>query len=126
MEGKNVIGISAVGEKIFMGLSYYFNEGIRNSDNDFHYRFSFETNRISGRTDAVGNGCTKKINTKITDINLSNFSNLDKEVIKSRFFQIDYLIKKYKRENPNITQEEIEEKIKSDLENYTHADLMIS
>lgn len=126
MEGKNVIGISAVGEKIFMGLSYYFNEGIRNSDNDFHYKFSFETNRVSGRTDAIGNGCTKKVNTKITDINLSNFSNLDKEVIKSRFFQIDYLIKKYKRENPDITQEEIEEKIKSDLENYTHADLMIS
>jgi hypothetical protein len=29
MVGKKVIGIAAVGEKVFMGLTYYFNECVR-------------------------------------------------------------------------------------------------
>jgi hypothetical protein len=35
MDGKNVISISAIGEKIFMGLSYYYNEGILSGDKDW-------------------------------------------------------------------------------------------
>jgi hypothetical protein len=33
MVGKKVIGIAAVGEKVFFNLSYYYNEGVR-SGND--------------------------------------------------------------------------------------------
>jgi len=32
MVGKEVIGIAAVGEKVFMGLSYYYNELVRETD----------------------------------------------------------------------------------------------
>ena len=32
MVGKKVIGIAAVGEKVFFNLSYYFNEGVRSGD----------------------------------------------------------------------------------------------
>lgn len=32
MDGKSVIGIAAVGAKVFFGTSYYFNEGLRSND----------------------------------------------------------------------------------------------
>lgn len=32
MVGKGVIGITAVGEKVFFNVSHYWNEGIRNGD----------------------------------------------------------------------------------------------
>jgi hypothetical protein len=32
MVGKGVIGIAAVGEKVFFNVSYYWNEGIRSRD----------------------------------------------------------------------------------------------
>jgi hypothetical protein len=32
MIGKDVIGISASGEKIYFNLNYYWNEGIRSGD----------------------------------------------------------------------------------------------
>lgn len=52
MIGKDVISIAAVGEKIFMGLSFYFNELTRNvKDGDTHINASFrsKTKRIEGR-----------------------------------------------------------------------------
>lgn len=34
MSGKEVIGIAAVGEKVFFALSYYFNEAVRSGDSE--------------------------------------------------------------------------------------------
>lgn len=41
MDGKQVIGIAAIGEKVFMGLSYYFNEGLVSDDVDYHRYMKF-------------------------------------------------------------------------------------
>jgi len=48
MDGKAVIGISAVGEKVFMYLSYYKNEAIRTNDDKWteRVRFTSTTTRI--------------------------------------------------------------------------------
>jgi hypothetical protein len=41
MVGKKVIGIAAVGEKVFMGLTYYFNEGVRSKNKEWIERLKF-------------------------------------------------------------------------------------
>jgi hypothetical protein len=86
MEGKDVIGISAVGEKIFMGLSYYFNEALTDLENSENYQFIFKTNRISGRRDAYGKGAQSHIVTKITDVNLTNLTRDSLNIVKSKLF----------------------------------------
>ena len=42
MTGKDCIGISAVGEKAYFGLSYYWNEGIRSNDPNWQRELRFE------------------------------------------------------------------------------------
>ena len=43
MDGKQVIGIAAVGEKVFFANCYYFNEGVRNGDQDWLDNMFFST-----------------------------------------------------------------------------------
>ena len=69
MIGKDVISIAAVGEKIFMGLSFYFNELTRNvKDGDTHINASFrsKTKRIEGRAKGKPTETTKYC---IADVN---------------------------------------------------------
>lgn len=51
MVGKKVIGIAAVGEKVFFNLSYYYNEGVRSGDEKWikNMQFSHTFDRIQGR-----------------------------------------------------------------------------
>lgn len=51
MVGKKVIGIAAVGEKVFFNLSYYFNEGVRSGDEKWQNNMQFAKtfNRIQNR-----------------------------------------------------------------------------
>lgn len=52
MVGKGVIGITAVGEKVFFNNSFYWNEGLRSTDYKWHrnMQFSQTFNRIQGRS----------------------------------------------------------------------------
>lgn len=52
MVGKGVIGITAVGEKVFFNNSFYWNEGLRSSIYNWHrnMQFSQTFNRIEGRS----------------------------------------------------------------------------
>lgn len=52
MVGKGVIGITAVGEKVFFNNSFYWNEGLRSADYKWHrnMQFSQTFNRIQGRS----------------------------------------------------------------------------
>jgi hypothetical protein len=75
MDGKDVIGISAVGEKIFMGLSYYWNEGIRSKDLSYRRRMKFNstTTRIHNRSKNAPEKITKYT---IADVNWHNIPNV--------------------------------------------------
>ena len=131
MVGRDVIGVSAVGEKIFMGLTYYFNEGLRNGEIDTeHYQFIQTTSQIEGRSDRFGSGAKERTVTKITDTNLKALQGLGFDEFKRKFFQIDYLLTQYAQSKnksvEDLTDEEKESIIKTHVENYSHADLMIS
>jgi hypothetical protein len=41
MAGKTVIGIAAVGEKVFFNLTHYYNEGIRSKDEKYLRNLQF-------------------------------------------------------------------------------------
>jgi hypothetical protein len=41
MVGKGVIGITAVGEKVFFNNSFYWNEGLRSSIYNWHRNMQF-------------------------------------------------------------------------------------
>ena len=51
MDGKEVIGIAAVGERVFMGLTYYFNEGLQHGDKlwQTYMKFNHTSHRIQNR-----------------------------------------------------------------------------
>jgi len=50
MVGKGVIGITAVGEKIFFNLTNYWNETLRKRPENYHnLAFSKTFNRLQGR-----------------------------------------------------------------------------
>lgn len=78
MVGKKVIGITAVGEKVFFNLNYYYNEGIRNGDTKWinNLKFSRTFTRIQGRYSH------KKKNTKIETATKTNVANMN-------FFELD-------------------------------------
>lgn len=63
MVGKKVIGIAAVGEKVFFTLSYYFNEGLRSEDETWIKRMQFNKkfSRIQGRSTGIPEEVTKTI-----------------------------------------------------------------
>lgn len=68
MVGKGVIGISAVGEKVFFNVSTYWNEGIRRNDPDWarNMRFCQTFNNIQGRASGHPQIVTK---TTVANIN---------------------------------------------------------
>lgn len=117
MVGKAVIGISAIGEKVFMGLTYYFNEGIRSNDNIWQKRLMFTntTSRIEGR---YKNPLypQQRTTTCITDVNwdIANLSEEQKNILKNKLLQVRTLIEK------GVVKD------RAALESYTEADLMIS
>lgn len=82
MVGKGVIGITAVGEKVFFNNSYYWNEGIRSSDYKWHrnMQFSQTFNRIQGRSSNNIQTVTK------TTIANSNFE--DFEYMRAQFINL--------------------------------------
>jgi hypothetical protein len=67
MVGKGVIGITAVGEKIFFNLTNYWNETLRNRpDKYYNLAFSKTFNRLQGRYS--GNVEPKTV-TKLANVN---------------------------------------------------------
>ena len=96
MVGKKVIGIAAVGEKVFFNLSYYFNEGIRSKDDRWirNLQFSRTFDRIQGRY------AYKKGNSNIESITKTQLANVNftgVEDVRSRFLvvsQIDSQVRK--------------------------------
>lgn len=71
MTGKNVIGISANGEKASFMWHYYLNDLIRhaNEDKRKYGHFSFSTNRIIGRSKGF---FEEKTITGLPDLNFDN------------------------------------------------------
>lgn len=96
MVGKKVIGIAAVGEKVFFNLSYYFNEGIRSNDDRWirNMQFSRTFNRIQGRYNyKKGKGNIEEI----TKTSLANVNFTGVEDVRARFLvvsQIDSQVRK--------------------------------
>lgn len=66
MVGKNVIGIAAVGEKIFFNLTYYWNEQLRANQDIEYLVFQHEYNRIEGRAYAAES--LDQLNTRIKEL----------------------------------------------------------
>lgn len=63
MDGKQVIGIAAVGEKVFFANSYYFNEGIRRGDQEWLNNMFFSTVYKGIQTITDENGKVIPVNT---------------------------------------------------------------
>lgn len=85
MVGKNVIGIAAVGEKIFFNLTYYWNEQLRTGQDLNYLVFSHNYSRIEGR--AAANETQKELSEKIRSFMKNNPSQeeIDKFVEDTRF-----------------------------------------
>lgn len=106
MVGKKVIGIAAVGEKVFFNLSYYYNEGVRSGDKKWiqNLQFSHTFDRIKGRYD-YNRGKTSSLE-KDTKCRVANTNFTGVEDIRERFLSTalkdEQLRKKY-----GITDEDI-------------------
>ena len=129
MDGKDVIGISAVGEKIFMALSYYWNEGIRSKDISYKRRMKFEstTTRIHNRSIKRQDGSYKPEEiTKYTiaDVNWYNIPNANE--LQKAFINAENLRKELKKSNPNMGDLQIQAEVAKRIKNKSQADLMIS
>lgn len=123
MDGKAVIGISAVGEKVFMYLSYYKNEAIRTNDDKWteRVRFTSTTTRIQNRSKQTPIAITK---TTIADTNWYGIENADE--LKAKFNDIAAIQKTIKENNPYISNEDLALQTYEQIENHTQADLLIS
>lgn len=86
MDGKSVIGIAAVGEKIFFANSYYFNEGIRSGDPTWTRNMRFDTvfNQVQRvqEVDKDGNVSYKPVITNRGILANTNFNELPSEYLK--------------------------------------------
>lgn len=128
MDGKKVIGISAIGEKIFMGLSYYYNEGMQSGDTTWQKRMSFfnRTTRIQNRYN--GNPEESVRTTKTDNAWFNLFSN--EQEIKDRILAVEKIREYVREQNSGASDEVINAKVETILKenenNYTQADLMIS
>lgn len=108
MVGKKVIGIAAVGEKVFFNLSYYFNEGIRSNDDRWirNLQFSRTFNRIQGRyAYKKGTGNIESI----TKTQLANVNFTDVENIRARFLTVSQIDSQVRKEL-GVTDFDIESK----------------
>lgn len=135
MVGKEVIGIAAVGEKVFMGLSYYYNELVRETDpeklrkNLNFLTFNQEFDRIQGRYNKLLEGDSKfygnfiKVTkTTISDTNLIGLANA--ETIKNRLYQVDAIRTKLLEEGKDELY--INTVLSSNSNKYRKVDLIIS
>ncbi len=87
MVGKGVIGITAVGEKVFFNVSHYWNEGIRNGDERWikNLQFSQTFNRIQGRSkDPKGLG-------SLTSIKKTTLANVNFETVEEMRLRFEKL-----------------------------------
>lgn len=103
MVGKGVIGITAVGEKVFFNTSYYWNEGIRSGDEKWinNLKFSQTFNRIQGR--ASGN-IVPSNKTVLANVNFENY-----DLMRFRFSFLAGMNDKL-RQQYGITDEDVEQK----------------
>ena len=108
MVGKKVIGIAAVGEKVFFNLSYYFNEGIRSKDDRWirNLQFSRTFNRIQGRYNYnKDKGDTKTITkTQLANANFSGHEDVRGAFLASSQIS-EYIKAKYGISDEDITSE---------------------
>ena len=135
MVGKEVIGIAAVGEKVFMGLSYYYNELVRETDPEKLRKnlnfliFNQEFDRIQGRYNKLLKGDSKfygnfiKVSkTTVSDTNLIGLANA--ETIKNRLYQVDAIRTKLLKEGKDELY--INTVLSSNSNKYRKVDLIIS
>lgn len=136
MTGKTVIGIAAVGEKVFFNASFVWNEVMDNilttgniNESDYKYiRFSHTFKRIQGRYD--GN-ITERVVESLADINLDNYDNTNTDLL-GELFSIN--ARKSYLQAIGVPNEYIEQKAEEftiqDYNNMIHtkvgADIMIS
>lgn len=106
MVGKGVIGITAVGEKVFFNVSYYWNEGLRSGDAKWLYNlhFSQKFNRIEGRSKDPKNLTTLQSVTKTQLANV-NFEEVSEDIRKA-FVNLDKVIPELRRKW-SITDEDL-------------------
>lgn len=106
MVGKKVIGIAAVGEKVFFNLSYYFNEGVRSGDKKWQNNMQFAKtfDRIQNRYDFNKN---KGELSQITKTCLANVNFEGFDAIRKKFIIADQIDSQLRKEL-GITQEDIE------------------
>ena len=73
MVGKGVIGITAVGEKVFFNVSHYWNEGIRSRNETWikNLQFSQTFNRIQGRSKGI-HSITSVKKTTLANVNFES------------------------------------------------------
>lgn len=108
MVGKGVIGITAVGEKVFFNVSHYWNEGIRSKDERWikNLQFSQTFDRIQGRSkDPKGLGSLTSVKrTIITNVNFESV-----EEMRLRFEQLaavdEQLRQKYLITDDDVNQQ---------------------
>lgn len=103
MVGKGVIGITAVGEKVFFNVSHYWNEGIRSRDEKWikNLQFSQRFNRIEGRSQGE---LIPVIKTTLANVNFESV-----EEMRLRFEKISGIDEQL-RSKYGITNEDIEQK----------------
>lgn len=107
MVGKGVIGITAVGEKVFFNVSHYWNEGIRSGNERWikSLQFSQTFGRIQGRSkDPKGLGSLTSI--KKTTLANVNFESV--EEMRLRFEQLS-AVDEQLRQKYLITDADIEQ-----------------
>lgn len=129
MDGKDVIGISAVGEKIFMGLSYYWNEGIRNKDQKWHRRMKFKstTYRIHNRSVKRTDGSyrpEKMTKYTIADVNWHNIPNVAE--LQKAFINASEIAKELIESGFAEGSLALQKEVAKRMRNKSQADLMIS
>ena len=132
MIGKDVIGISASGEKIYFNLNYYWNEGIRSGDETWmkYLKFQHNYSRIQGR--ASGNP-EERIIDSVANLNMDISDPL---VLKDKLNEMNVIIKEVDNDflNKGIMipresseyQQALRAKIKEHHANVSQADIQIS
>lgn len=133
MVGKDVIGIAAVGEKVFFNASYYWNEGIRSGNEQWikNLQFSQTFNRIQGRASGIISSIQK---TKIANV---NFDEIEEMRLKFEFANDidDNLREKYgitdfdiinKTDKWKVYRDELFETVRKKQDNGGYADDIIS
>ena len=106
MVGKGVIGITAVGEKVFFNVSYYWNEGLRSGDATWirNLHFSQEFNRIEGRSKDPTKLTTLQTVTKTQLANV-NFDEVSED-IRMAFIRLEEIVPELRRKW-SITDEDL-------------------